>query len=110
MRGSELGGVICVVQTPFRADGEIDEGAFRGQIDWLFSHGADGVVTGMVSEILRLSAHERDRLTTLMSEAAAGRGSVVASVGAESTHVAVRQARQAVLAGADAVMAAPPGL
>lgn len=110
VRGPELGGVLCVVQTPFRADGEIDEAVFRHQIDWLYSHGADGVVIGMVSEILRLSPDERERLTTLICEASAGRGWAVASVGAESTHLAVRQARDAASAGADAMMAAPPGM
>lgn len=103
-----VAGVICVVQTPFRGDGEIDDETFVRQLDWLFGHNADGVVIGMVSEVLRLSSDERDHLATLLCRAAAGRGSAVVSVGAESTHTAVRHARHAAAVGADAVMAAPP--
>ena len=110
MTGTEIAGVLCVVQTPFHDDGAIDPDAFVHQVDWLFGHGVDGVVIGMVSEFLRLSSEERDQLATLLCTAADGRGAAVVSVGAESTHTAVRHARHAAAAGADAVMAAPPAL
>lgn len=105
-----IGGVICVVQTPFRADGSIDGPTFAKQVDWLFDHEADGVVVGMVSEVLRLSSDERDDLALLICEATRGRGWSLVSVGAESTRTAVRHARHAAAAGADGVMAAPPSL
>lgn len=105
-----LGGVISVVQTPFDDADEIDPVAHRRQLDWLFAEGTDGVVTGMVSEVLRLTADERDRLASLTCEGTDGRGPVIVSVGAESTHTAVRHARHAARAGADAVMAVPPAL
>ena len=110
MSGAAVAGVVCVVQTPFLADGSIDADTFVRQVDWLFDNGADGVATGMVSEVLRLSLPERDELAALMCGAAAGRGAAVVSVGAESTHIAVRQARHAAAVGADAVMATPPAL
>lgn len=102
--------MICVVQTPFLADGGLDRHSFARQIDWLFANGADGIVTGMVSEVLRLSSEERDELTALTCEFADDRGPAVVSVGAESTHVALRHARYAAACGADGVMAAPPAL
>lgn len=105
-----LGGVISVVQTPFDDNDEIDPQIHRRQIDWLFAEGTDGVVTGMVSEVLRLSSDERDELAGLTCEAADGRGPVILSVGAESTATAVRHARYAAKAGATAVMAVPPAL
>jgi dihydrodipicolinate synthase/N-acetylneuraminate lyase len=105
-----IAGVISVVQTPFLADGGIDREAYGRQIDWLFENGTNGVVTGMVSEVLRLSAEERDELNALTCELTAGRGPAVVSVGAESTHTALRHARRAAVAGADGVMAAPPAL
>lgn len=105
-----LGGVISVVQTPFDDNDEIDPRIHRRQIDWLFAEGTDGVVTGMVSEVLRLSSDERDELAGLTCEAADGRGPVILSVGAESTATAVRHARYAAKAGATAVMAVPPAL
>lgn len=106
----EFGGVLAVFQTPFNEVGQIDHQTMRDQFDWLFGNGADGVVFGMVSELLRLSSEERDELASLVCSLARGRGLSVVSVGAESIEVAVRHARHAQDTGADAVMAAPPGL
>jgi 4-hydroxy-tetrahydrodipicolinate synthase len=108
--GLDVAGVICVVQTPFLEDGGVDADTFVRQVEWLFDNGTDGVVIGMVSEVLRLSSAERDELAALMCGAAAGRGVAVVSVGAESTYTAVRHARHAAAVGADAVMATPPAL
>lgn len=103
-----LGGVYPVLQTPFNTDETIDDGGLENEIAWLKSCGADGVVTGMVSEVLRLSSEERDHLGEVICDAAVGSLGVILSVGAESTHVAVRHARHAESIGADAVMAIPP--
>jgi 4-hydroxy-tetrahydrodipicolinate synthase len=109
-RSGEFGGVLAVFQTPFDDGGKIDNGVMRDQFDWLFAHGADGVVFGMVSELLRLSSEERDELATVACSLATGRGLSVISVGAESIDTAIRHAQHAEGAGADAVMAAPPSL
>ncbi|MER7007624.1 dihydrodipicolinate synthase family protein [Dactylosporangium sp. NPDC000555] len=105
-----LGGVLAVFQTPFTADGAIDRPAMEQQFDWLFANGADGVVFGMVSEVLRLSSEERDDVARLACKLAEGRGHCVISVGAESTAVALRHARHAAACGATALMATPPAL
>ncbi len=105
-----LSGVLTVFQTPFKDSGELDLETLEVQLDWLFENGAHGIVFAMVSEILRLSSNERDDLASAACKFAAGRGSCVISVGAESTIVAVRHARHAQDAGADAVMATPPAL
>ncbi|GAA5001178.1 dihydrodipicolinate synthase family protein [Actinopolymorpha pittospori] len=110
MTGVEVAGVVCVVQTPFLDDGSVDADTFVRQVEWLFDNGTDGVAIGMVSEVLRLSTSEREEVAALMCGAAAGRGAAVVSVGAESTHTAVRYARHANAVGADAVMATPPAL
>lgn len=107
---TELGGVLPVLQTPFDDDDQIDVGGLHDEIDWLFDQGVDGVVTGMVSEVLRMTADERDRLTPVISEAVAGRGAVVISVGAETTVTASQHARRAEAAGATALMVAAPML
>ncbi|MFI5910094.1 dihydrodipicolinate synthase family protein [Dactylosporangium sp. NPDC051541] len=108
--GVALGGVLAVFQTPFTADGAVDRAALERQFDWLFANGADGVVFGMVSEVLRLSSEERDDVARLACKLADGRGHSVISVGAESTVVAVRHAKHAAACGATALMAAPPAL
>jgi len=66
------------------------------------------VCSAMVSEILRLTSEERVELNRLIVEMTAGRGFVVASVGAESTRQAVYFAKAAVDAGCNAIMAIPP--
>jgi 4-hydroxy-tetrahydrodipicolinate synthase len=101
-------GVLPIVHTPFTADDTIDRASLRREIDWAISTGADGMGTGMVSELLRLTVEERLELTQLIVECVAGRGAVFAGVGAESIPQAVKYARAAEQAGCDAVMATPP--
>lgn len=105
---TQLRGVLPVVATPFSPTGEVDYGVVKDEVEWLFAQGVDGIVMGMVSEVLRLSSEERDQLATALCTAAHGRGTVVISVGAESLHTAVRHTRAARDAGASAVMAIPP--
>jgi 4-hydroxy-tetrahydrodipicolinate synthase len=101
-------GVLPVVQTPFLADYSIDFATLQREIEWLYDQGADGVVTGMVSETLRLSSEEREALAAAVCRFGRERGVVIVSAGAESTHTAVRYAKQAEAVGADAVMVIPP--
>lgn len=103
-----LEGVLPILHTPFDATDQIDHPSLRRQIDWCFEVGADGVCSAMVSEILRLTAAERNELNRTMVEMTAGRGTVVASVGAESTRAAIEFAAAALEAGCDAIMAIPP--
>ena len=107
-RESSIEGILPILHTPFDGQDEIDRGSLHREIDWAFEQGAHGVCSAMVSEILRLTLEERIALNQWIVEMAAGRGSVVASVGAESTKQAVEIACAAVEAGCDAVMAIPP--
>lgn len=101
-------GVLPVFQTPFHTDDSIDFTTLEQEIDWLYSQGAQGIVMGMVSETLRLSGTEREQLATAACRFNRGRGAVIISAGAESTHTAIGYARQAEAAGAAAVMVIPP--
>jgi len=103
-----LVGVLPIVHTPFTDDDRIDSRALRREIDWAYRIGASGLGTGMVSEILRLTADERRSLTEQIVEISAGRGAVFAAVSAESGQQALEYAKHAERAGCDAVMAAPP--
>ncbi len=58
-----LAGVLPVLVTPFDESGGCDAAALANEVDFVISHGAHGVVLGMVSEVLRLSSEERDALT-----------------------------------------------
>jgi 4-hydroxy-tetrahydrodipicolinate synthase len=95
-------GVLPIAHTPFLDDDVIDFQSLKRQIDWAFSVGADGVGTGMVSELLRLTFDERQRLTETLGGLIGDRGIFVAGVGAESTKHAIQYARIAEAAGAAA--------
>jgi dihydrodipicolinate synthase/N-acetylneuraminate lyase len=101
-------GVLPVFQTPYFEDESIDYDTLATEIDWLYEHGADGVVLAMVSEVLRLSGEERNEMADRVCQFSADRGCVIISVGAESSHTAARFARHAEAAGAHALMAIPP--
>ena len=101
-------GVIPVAHTPFTDGGDIDWTSLERQIEWAIEQEADGYCTGMVSELLRLTATERHELTQRLASMKTERTVFVASVGAESTKQAVEFARSAEQAGSDGVMAIPP--
>jgi len=103
-----LKGVLPVFSTPFHDDESIDYETLDRELDWLFEQGAAGVVMAMVSEVLRLSTEEREQLAEHACRRACHRGTVVISVGAESSRVTDRLARHAEGAGAHALMAIPP--
>jgi len=111
MNGAGLRGVLPVVSTPFADDETVDVGSLADEIEWLRSQHVDGLTVAMVSEVLRLSDHERRALAEVVCRLAATGDPplpVVVSVGAESTAVAVALARDAESVGAAAVMAIPP--
>lgn len=102
-------GVYPVFQTPFTADEQVDFDALEREIAWIAAQGAHGVVFGMVSEALRLRESERSSVIAAASAAAADHGlPCIASVGGESTAIALSRIDDAVAGGASAVMATPP--
>lgn len=101
-------GVLPVFQTPFAEDESIDFETLDRELEWLSEAGADGMVMAMVSEVLRLSGAEREELAEHVCRGFGPKGSVIISVGAESSHTAVGFARQAEVVGATALMAIPP--
>lgn len=106
---TELRGVFPVFQTPFRNDEVPDLEALCTELNWTATQGVDGLVLGMVSEVLRLSSAEwADVARIACSVAAEHNLPAIISVGAESTRLAVRLAEAAEKAGAAGLMAIPP--
>ena len=103
-----IAGVNPVLHTPFLDNDDIDYETLQKQIDWAIELGVSGVCSAMVSELFRLTADERIELNRTLVKQVAGRANVIASVGAESTRQSLIFARDAVEAGADAIMAIPP--
>ncbi len=95
----KIAGVLPILHTPFDDGDSIDHASLQREIDWTFEVGADGVCSAMVSEILRLTSDERNELNRLIVEMTAGRGAVIASVGAESSRQALAFAESAVRIG-----------
>ncbi len=109
MATQPLGGVIPVIQTPFSADGSIDEDALNRELHWVLDQGVHGLATGMVSELLRLDEAERRALGEIVTSVSRDRGALsILSCGAESTRQAIRFATQSAALGADAIMVIPP--
>lgn len=103
-----LRGVLPVFQLPYHDDESIDYDTLTAEVDWLYEQGVDGLVMAMVTELLRLSDAERRAVAEYVCKHNRGRGVVIISVGAESTHVACEHARHAESVGADGLMAIPP--
>src|SRR5258708_37699215 len=104
-----LHGVLPIVHTPFTDGDEIDVGTLKREIDWAYAQGADGLGTGMVSELLRLTFDERIGLTHHIAEMSAARGAVFAGAVADSSKQALIYANAAAKADCDAVLAVPRG-
>ncbi|UYN95987.1 MAG: dihydrodipicolinate synthase family protein [Enhydrobacter sp.] len=91
---TELKGIIPPVTTPFTAEGEIDEKAFRAQIRFLLTQGVHGVcVGGSTGEGHTIALEEFRRLMTACVEEVKGRVPVVAGIIANSTRDAIQRAR-----------------
>jgi 4-hydroxy-tetrahydrodipicolinate synthase len=93
---------------PYREDWNIDFGTLGEEVEFAYAQGASGIVFALASELLRLTADERKRIAAFLAQANRDRGSVVVSIGAESTFAAVEYARHAEAVGATALMATPP--
>lgn len=104
-----LGGILGATVTPFAADGSVDEAAFGSYIDWLAGQGVSAAIVHADSgEGHSLTPVERERVTRIASEAAAGRIRIVAGLIAQSTAEAVALGKADQEAGADALMIFPP--
>jgi 4-hydroxy-tetrahydrodipicolinate synthase len=105
---SRLQGVLPIIHTPFDEHEAIDWRALKAEVDWAFAQGVNGLGTGMVSEVTRLSVDERREYSQRLVEFVAGRGPVFMSVTADSSDQSLQFAEYAKAAGCDAIMAAPP--
>ncbi|MGN9809312.1 dihydrodipicolinate synthase family protein [Micromonospora sp. BQ11] len=108
-RSTDVRGLIPVLATPFRADGELDLDSLARLVDFQVSAGVDGVaVFGFASEGFALTARERAEILRVVTARVGPRVPVVAGVGATGTREAVEQAAAAAEAGASVAMLIPP--
>ena len=112
-RGSaadRIRGVCPVLEVPFTSTGAVDERGFTRVVEHVTRSGVSAVMfPGFASEFHKLDEAERDRLTSLLLEiTAAADVAAIVSVPDHATVIAVRRARAAVAAGADAINVLPP--
>lgn len=105
----DLTGIFAPATTPFDpVTGDVDLVAFRRNARvWLEAPLSGLVLFGSTGEGLLLEEAEKARLLEGVRESA-GERLLLAGVGAESTRAAIRLARSAAEAGADAVLVQPP--
>jgi 4-hydroxy-tetrahydrodipicolinate synthase len=102
-------GSYVAVITPFTTDGEIDEKAFRANIEFLLGNGADGiVVSGCTGESWSLLPEERVRLFKIAVDTVGKRVPVIAGTGGVSTRGVTELSLRAKELGTAGVMILPP--
>ena len=105
----ELRGCYPILATPFLPDGEIDEGSVVRLVRHLKTCGLPGfTMFGLASEFYKLSDADRETLIEAAFDARTPDQTSIVSVTAHSHEVAVKQARRAEEAGAEALMLLPP--
>ncbi len=105
---ASLRGSIVPLVTPFK-NGELDEAALSGLIEWQIASGSHGLsVTGTTGEPSALSTTERERVIQVAVEAISGRLPLLAGTGSNNLEETLRLSRFAQKAGADAILVVVP--
>ena len=103
------GRVLTAMVTPLAADGSLDEPGIRRLVDYLLDHGSDGLVaSGTTGESPTLTWDEKLTLFSLVKEAVAGRGAVIAGTGGNNTAEAVKLSQEAAKLGMDGILLVAP--
>lgn len=105
-----LHGALAAAVTPLVDGGAPDEDAFEPYVDFLVSHGIDGILAlGTTGEGVLFEREARERIAELFVDAGRDRLQVAVHAGAQSTEETVALAEHAAAYGADAVaVIAPP--
>lgn len=107
-KGDRFSGLTVALVTPFR-DKVLDEQALRKLVDFHVESGTNCIApVGTTGESPTLSHAEHERVISIVCEQAAGRISVMAGTGSNSTSEAVRLTEFARSAGADAALMVAP--
>jgi 4-hydroxy-tetrahydrodipicolinate synthase len=101
-------GSLVAMVTPFR-NGKVDEAKVRELVEFHVTNGTDALVPcGTTGESPTLSHDEHKRLVETVVQAAAGRISVVAGTGSNSTAEAIDLTKHAERAGANGALVVNP--
>ncbi|HEV2233930.1 MAG TPA: dihydrodipicolinate synthase family protein [Terriglobia bacterium] len=104
-----LEGVFSVLPTPFTTSGDVDVESLRRVIDLFIGAGVSGLTAlGVTGEVARLNERERALVLDTVLSHVTGRVPVVAGASADGLRTCIDYSRQALAAGAAAVMVSPP--
>ncbi len=106
---SEFPGLMAALLTPRSPEGQVDFDALERNADFVLSRGVRGIVPcGGTGEYFDISLSQREEIVERLLPVARGRGTLIAGVGAAKISDAVRLARHALDAGAEAVLLPGP--
>lgn len=101
-------GAIVAIVTPLK-NGEVDEEALRGLVEFQIENGTDGIVPcGTTGESATLSHEEHDRVIEIVIDAVNKRVPVIAGTGSNNTKEAIRLTKHAHEVGADGALMVTP--
>jgi 2-keto-3-deoxy-L-arabinonate dehydratase len=102
-------GVYPVLYAFFDAAGRLDRAAMRAQVEHCLAHGAHGItVLGLVTEVHRMSVHERREVVEVVGDALGGRRPYAVTIAEPDVDAQVAAAAHAKAHGADWVILQPP--
>ncbi|HUZ48772.1 MAG TPA: 4-hydroxy-tetrahydrodipicolinate synthase [Candidatus Dormibacteraeota bacterium] len=104
-----LGSIVTAMITPFDDRGGVNLDEAKRLARWLVSRGNDGlVIGGSTGEGMTLDAAERIALVSAVKAAVGDSAIVIANAGTNDTRSSVSGAKEAMAAGADALLAVVP--
>jgi len=104
-----ISGSMVALVTPMMADGAIDYPALKDLVEWHVKEGTDAiVVVGTTGEASTLSAQENLAVIQTVLDVAAGRVSVIAGTGGNSTHHTIDFTKTVQSLGVDACLVVTP--
>jgi len=105
-------GIWAAALMPFKEDGVIDEGGFRGNMEhWIEDLGIDGFfIAGKQGEFFSMSVDERKRCFDMAVDAAGGRAQTIMSCSDQNMDVVIDLAKHAQACGADYIVVHAPVL
>jgi 4-hydroxy-tetrahydrodipicolinate synthase len=104
-----LQGIVPPTLTPLNEDETVDTRSLASLLEYLLAEGVHGLwLCGTTGEFAGLDAEQRAAAVRTAVEVAGGRVPIVVNVGDASLTLAIRHARAAVEAGADALALTPP--
>ena len=107
--GAIFRGLGVALITPFTAEGEIDEDALRGLIDWHIRSGVDFIcLLGTTAETPCLSQEERHRVKDIVVRQAKGRVPLLMGCGGNCTKGVVEEIKHTDWTGIDGLLSVCP--